>query len=262
MTAGPIILLQLASVASGMRTLSSLHWRVYGSGIVQRAGTCPCSGSQTRASGPGDIKQDHATFLLVRQWAIYWSIVLCCDTVPVLHDLTANEQYVTLHTTPELGIPTVPLSPPTAYPQAASRTPQDAAWSSVSEPPKGLGLALQGYTWRQNQSHVEVFARLPQRLNTRKVGCGCWALTLSLPAYPVCLMPGWVMHTVHSHLTMACCQRYTVEVLRRHKAGHPVQQEATDGRELLRDTEAHDVHMGMTCCDTMLLHAMPEHGLM
>ena len=57
-------------------------------------------------------------------------------------------------------------------------TAQDALWADLVVPP-GLGLECSRYKWRQNQSHVEVFVRVPPRLLRTggaalgKVGQGC-----------------------------------------------------------------------------------------
>lgn len=45
---------------------------------------------------------------------------------------------------------------------------QDRAWQDACVPP-GLGLECARYKWRQSQSRVEVFLRLPHRMAAGKV---------------------------------------------------------------------------------------------
>lgn len=63
-----------------------------------------------------------------------------------------------------------------APPQSRRSTPQQKVWQQI-EVPADMGLDCDNYKWRQNQTHVEVFARLPEYAIPEQVG-------LHLSAHP------------------------------------------------------------------------------
>ncbi len=52
--------------------------------------------------------------------------------------------------------------------QSRQWTPDQKLWRQI-EVPAGLGLDCDNYKWRQNQSHVEVFVRLPGYAKSHQV---------------------------------------------------------------------------------------------
>lgn len=53
-------------------------------------------------------------------------------------------------------------------PQSRRWTPQQKVWRQI-EVPHDMGLDCDNYKWRQNQTHVEVFVRLPEYARPEQV---------------------------------------------------------------------------------------------
>ena len=53
--------------------------------------------------------------------------------------------------------------------QSRRLTPEQRTWRQIEVPP-GMGLDCDNYKWRQSQSHLELFVRLPHRPLAHQVG--------------------------------------------------------------------------------------------